>query len=185
MTRPDPRDIDLATITNRSVTEVPRWKTLGRTGEFSDGPPTRGVSDLVAVALIALNLDTVQRSTIRALCPKQDGGRHGDPISAAFRRALRKFEHFGWINREGALIHVQDREAMCAWVALGVDVTDERAATLLAVREAVRQINDAEAVHQHAEVRRRELIALQRLMQAIPAGTARPGVRIVPRGRAL
>lgn len=169
---------------------------------FGDGPPMRGISDLVAVALVALDLDTVRRSTVRALLPAQGVQREtGEstkmPIRDYMRFALRRFERRQWIRRDGAFVHVLSRSGLRAWVSQGVDISGDRAATMLAVQEAVRQINadldsgalvsgwDAATRRRHAEVRRQELIALQRLMQATPGGTARPGVRIVPRGRAL
>lgn len=167
---------------------------------FEDGPPVRGISDLVAVALVALRLDTVRRSTIRALCPQQ--GLHketGRPVSIGpyVKSAIHRFEHRGWIKRDGDFLHVLNRDGLSRWVDQGVDIADERAAVMLSLEAAVDRINtrldegravsgwDAETTRRHAEVRRQELIALDRLMKAAPGATARRGVRVVPKGRAL
>lgn len=182
---------------------VPRWKSGDRGSEFADGkPPTRGISDLVAVALIALDLDVVRRHTIRLLLPEGErvpspSGGTRNQVRDALNRAWRRFEHIGWITRDGDFIRIHDRDGLRSWIEQGVDLDDERAATMLEVQSAVAEINarldegtavsgwDAETARRHAEVRRQELIALDRLMRAIPGGTARPGVRITPRGRAL
>jgi hypothetical protein len=156
----------------------------------------RGIGDLAAIALIALDLDVVRRSTISALLPRGDGKKNRQ-IGGALRRAWRRFEHLGWASRDGDFIRVHDRNGLRCWIDQGADATPERAASLLSVEAAVRVINarleegtavsgwDAATARRHDEVRRQELIALDRLMQAVPAGTARPGVRVVPRGRAL
>lgn len=179
-----------------------RWSDPDRNVGYADGPPRRGVGDLVGLALVALDLDTVRRSTIRALCPAKplplpDGRLPKGSIPNAINRAYRRYEANGWVTRDGAFVHVHDRQGLRRWIDQGVDSTDERAAAMLALGTAVEQINarldegsavsawDAETARRHAEVRRQELIALTRLMKSIPGGTARPGTRIVPRGRVL
>ena len=168
--------------------------------EFEDGPPRRGIGDLVAVALVVLNLDVIHRSTVRALCPdkmmpRADGSMPKSKVNTQVNRAYRRFEANGWARRDGAFVRVHDRAALRSWVEQGVDISDAHAATMLSVEQAAKRINtdletgaavsgwDAATARRHAEVRRQELIALQRLMQAAP--TRSPGVRIVPRGRAL
>lgn len=186
------------------MTEHKWWSPDRRGVGFDDGPPRRGIGDLVAVALIALDLETVRRSTVRALLPSQTFHHEtGEPtsnrIGQFINRALRRFERNDWISRDGLFIHVHNRDGLRSWVDQGVDLTDERAARMLNVREAVEQINarledgsatsgwDAETARQYAEARRRELIAIQRLMRAAPnaSGPGRTGVRIVPAARVL
>lgn len=178
------------------------YRTLRAVPSSTERPPLRGISDLVAVALIALNLDTVRRTTIRNLCPAQGAHREtGQPTKLPIRQyvsnAIWKLERRGGVRRDGLFVHVLDRDALRSWIDQGVDLTDERAAEMLNVEEAARKINarldegtavsgwDAETARRHTEVRRQELLALDRLIRAMPGGTARPGVRIVPRGRAL
>ncbi|WP_143220356.1 hypothetical protein [Actinomadura sp. CNU-125] len=98
----------------------PCWRANGggnNRGDFFflDGPPRRGISDLVAVALVMLRLDTVRRTTLTALLP-QTGQHHQTgnhiprgKIRTAVRGSLRRFEHNGWIVRDGHLVHVRDR----------------------------------------------------------------------------
>ncbi|MGI5162745.1 hypothetical protein ACQEU3_47065 [Spirillospora sp. CA-253888] len=189
----------IADITRNCLDQKSRQESVVR-GDFPDGPGRRGISDLVALALVTLDLDTVRRSTIRALCPQQpapmtDGRIPKQTISTAINRACRRFELKGWISRDDAFVRVHDRDALRSWIEQGIDVSDERAASLLTVGRAVEQINarlgegtavsgwNAETARRHAEVRRQELIVLQRLMQAAP--TRQASVRVVPRGRAL
>lgn len=192
-------------MTSNSTDDEPRWWHPDRTrGEFDDGPPRRGISDLVATALIALDLSTVRRATIRALCPNRGIHREtGQPtrntITGQVNRALKRFEKNQWIRREGPFIHILNRDGLKSWIDQGVDLTDERAAKMLAVAEAVAQINtdldtgaavsgwDAALARRHAEVRRRELLALQRLMQSAPgsAPSGRGTVRLVHKASTL
>jgi hypothetical protein len=142
------------------------------------GPPQRGVSDLVALALVVLGLDRVSRSTVRALVIAQTGRStsHTSGVASAFRRALRNFEQAGWVERDDHSIHVRDRDALCQWVEQGVDVDPEHARGLLQIAAAVRELK---ASCPNAG-RRAELVALERLMQCPPSGQpGRRGVRVL------
>src|SRR4051812_4314821 len=89
----------------------------GQRGGSSSGPPKRGVSDLVALALVVLDLPAVSRSTVRALVVAQTGcaTSRSAGVASAFRRSLRNFEQAGWIERDDHSIHVRDRDALCRW----------------------------------------------------------------------
>jgi hypothetical protein len=169
---------------------LPRDINALRKGEFDSGLPIRGISDLVALALAVLELSIVRRSTVRLLCPD------GERVSKAFGRALRTFEQAGYIQRENEYLRVLNRGGLLSWIQEARDLTPQRARSLLNVQAAVSRLN-AETINADpaksaltpstAEIRRQELIALSRLMEAGPgsSSTGKGAVRIVPRSRSL
>jgi len=149
-----------------------------RGGNFPDGPPKRGISDIVALALVALELDTIHRDTVRALCPIDLGSRtraRGSITGTKIADAYRRFERHGWIRRDGALIHVLDRNGLCTWISKGTDTGIRQSVTLLNILDAIHGIEATDLDEQ----RRRELHALQRLMES--ASTRYRGVRLTHR----
>lgn len=168
------------------------------------GGPIRGISHLLALALAAMDLDVLRRSTIRSLlpryaAPKFNGTNHvrrpAGVISRSINTAYRMFEEQGWIERitdgELLLVRVLDRESLFGWVVHAVDLTTERAAHLLDVAHTVQQLQrERVPVDVHgtiAEFRRQELLALKRLMEAAPGSLTRERGRVVlvPKGRPL
>ena len=147
-------------------------------------PAARGTSDLVALALVALDLPAVSRVTLRALCfDKPTSERSGRAIRTQFRRALRLFEQAGWVMRgDKDLVHVLDPEGMRGWIEAGSDVDEARAGQLLDVAYAASRLR---AGRQYVSARHRELVAVEQLMAAVPTGPGRAGVRVVHRGGAL
>jgi hypothetical protein len=171
-----------------------RLEPDGRAVRFEGGSEaehrsgTRGISDLVAIALCALDLNKVHRRTIAALMP--EGQRPGQ-VQMAFRRALRRFDQYGWIVRGEHVVTVVNRPALLDWVKQGVDFDPARAAALLRVHVATKDIErlllDKSEPARETELRRRELLALKRLMEQAPGATptGRGSVRLVPRGQVI
>ncbi len=150
--------------------------------------PARGVSHLVAQALVLLNLNVVHQDTISALVPDIDAGPMKNTVQMAFRRALRKFNNWKWINKsDDGLITIVDRNALTTWFTMAEDVNAERAATTLNIARAVSRINAAILAGDTGEVRRRELIAIKRVMESAPGSitNARGSVRAVPRSNPI
>lgn len=147
-------------------------------------PAARGTSDLVALALVALDLPAVSRVTLRALCfDKPTGERSARAIRTQFRRALRIFEQAGWVMRgDRDLVHVLDPDGLRKWINAGTDVDEARAGQLLDVAYAAGRLRSGK---QYVSARHRELVAVERLMRAVPCGPGRKGVRVVHRGGAL
>ena len=162
------------------------------------------IARAVAYALVALELDVIQRSTVRALLPAGTTRRNGagkaatrrakgmtggsaNTVSEAFSKRLRIFEGKGWIVREGPLLRVIDRAALLRYVQRGYAETP---LPLLAVAEAMREAQREEerqrraAVAELVEQRRLELLRLARLMHG-PGGAQRRPVRIVNKTSAL
>lgn len=150
----------------------------GHRGVSASGPPKRGVSDLVALALVVMGLPAVSRSTVRALVVAQTGcaTSRSAGVASAFRRALRNFEQAGWVERDDHSIRVLDRAALCQWIEQGVDADPEHARGLLQIAAAVAELKAGCPDAAHG----RELAALERLMQCPPSGTpGRRGVRVL------
>ena len=168
-------------------------------------PATVGIGRKVAYALAALNLDVIQRKTIRALLPagpRRDMGlessirsfRTGKQlqsynlVSKHFGYNLRKYEDWGWITRGHILVAVHDRGALLDHAMHGLEQLPPR---LLELQQAIDQIHadEAEAADDRLiEQRRKELKALMRLMQAPVTGVNRSGtksVRFVNRSRVI
>jgi hypothetical protein len=163
-----------------------------------------GVGRTLAYALFVMNMELVQRSTVRNLLPtgttrpsgngraharKAKGTSKGSTnrTSERFLERLRTFERRGWISREGELIRILEPEALLS-VAQG-DVPGTPL-PLLAIREAIHEVRREQVLRDRAaaatlvEQRRLELLALARLMQAPGGGRRRP-VRIVNKTSAL
>lgn len=153
--------------------------------KFGDAP-IRGISHLVAQALVLLNLPAVQRDTLRALMP-EDGTRAAKKtVGMQFNRALRKFHLWKWIDRgEDGTVTVIDGESLATWFAMAKDPTERRGVATLDIAAAVARLN--RAAEDLDEGRRRELLALQRLMQDAPGAVtnARGHVRVVPKSSPL
>ena len=144
--------------------------TVEKAAKFSDGEaPRRGISHLVAEALVLLDLPVVHRDVILLLMPKVDRRLTTSTVGMQFGRALRKFHNWKWINRgEDGLIAVLDRAALVQWFAIAEDADDNHAATTLDIVGAVHAMKAADSTD---ELRRRELQAIQRLMQSAPGST--------------
>lgn len=174
--------------------EVPLWRRvddegrpIARSGSFADGrEPIRGISDLVAIALCAMQLTEVHRSTIRMLMPE---GKSRRQVTVKVSTALSRFEKYGWVRRTRSTVMINNRAGLLSWVTQGADYEDDRAATLLRVRVAARDIEQilATEADDNTELRRLELLALKRLMEDAPGAHSkgRGAVRLIPRGGAL
>lgn len=106
-------------------------------------PGKRGISHLVAEALLLLDLDVVLRSTIAALMPKPNDRAARRSAKCSFRTALKRFESYGWIMRDDPYIRVVMRAGLRDWASRGVDVCPERAQASLDIVSAAKEINDA------------------------------------------
>lgn len=144
--------------------------TLEKAAKFSNGEaPRRGVSHLVAEALVLLNLPVVHRDVLVLLMPRVDGRLTTSTVGMQFGRALRKFHNWKWINRgEDGLIAVLDRAALVQWFAIAEDLDDDRAAITLDIVGAVRAMKAADNTD---ELRRQELQAVERLMRTVLGAT--------------
>jgi hypothetical protein len=158
-----------------------------------------GIGRTVAFALAALDLDVVQRTTIRRLLPVGTTRRSGPGRAEARRRKgdtqgsvnrtsetfgirLKKFEDRGWIARDGVLLRVINRAALLDCALGGQQDTP---LPLLQVAETIEEIRrdqrnrEVLALSGLIEQRRRELQALARLMQEPVTGQHRSGIRSV------
>lgn len=151
-------------------------------------PPIRGISHLVAQALVLINLPTVHRDTLRALMPQAKTRATKTTVGMQFNRALRKFSSWRWITRsDDGLIGVEDVEALANWFTIAVDATNDRAATTLDLARAITHLHDTIAAGDADELRRQELMALHRLMQTAPGAITRERgrVRVTPKSNPL
>lgn len=154
-------------------------------GQFGEAPK-RGISHLVAEALVLLDLPVVHRDVLQALMPEIDVSHTKSTVAMLFGRAIQKFHRWAWINRtDDGLITVLDRDALTKWFEIAEDVNEKRAATTFDIAKAVRKINADFAAGMTDELRRRELAAIQRLMESAPGAVTneRGTVRIVPKSR--
>lgn len=171
-----------------------------------------GIDRRTAYALSALEIDVVQRSTVRALLPvgatrrktesaynarRARGGEAGwsgpNSASRAFQKCLKRYEDWGWIRRGSVLIQILDRHALHAHALDGVQGNAGQA-YWLDIERAVSEINAAQRaedeMHQMValvEQRRLELRALQRLMEGRRGDnwSGRGSVRLLPRGSTI
>ena len=160
---------------------------LKKYGRTHDEPPVRGISHLVAEALVLLSLPLVHRDTVRALMPEAAAKAGKNTINMQFGRALRKFNGWKWIDRrDDGTIAVLNRDALVEWFSAAQDLNDYRAATTLDLVGAAARLK-TDLTGGHDEIRRRELLAIKRLMESAAGAITneRGTVRAVPKSRAL
>jgi hypothetical protein len=156
-----------------------------------------GRSQDIAFALFALRLDVVTRSTLRALLPAGTNrriprpdlpSRSDDPrrigsvkrnnISTQFSRILQQFEENGWITRSETHVRVVHRSALGDWVRKADAPVDR----ILNLSETLVEIKNRLGFDE--EQRRRELLAVKRLMEIAP-GVGQGSVRLLLRSSVL
>lgn len=150
--------------------------------------PRRGISHFAAEALVLLNLPTVHRDVIAALMPDIRSSDAKASVQQLFNRAIRKFDNFGWIRRnDNGLIEVVDQNSLAQWFEMAEDANGRRAKTVFDIAKAVNQINARLEAGEADELHRRELHAIQRLMENAPGAVtnARGTVRLVGKPRIL
>jgi hypothetical protein len=180
-------------------------------GHSSD-PPKWGVSQTIALALAALDLDVVHRSTLRAMLPTGAtplrkvrlgrvrgastgrtpgllGPKRKNNMSDKFQRALSLFEGSGWVVRGEQYVLIRNRRALLNWAAAS-DPPDWLVLPLSSAIEAINRelTEDPEMNAKAVEQRRRELLALQRLMEegfGSANWSGRSSVRFFPRSKTL
>lgn len=159
-----------------------------------------------AYALAVLGLPVVYRGTLRSLLPtgrarnigvtghlnsvrNDNGTGRVNVVSRKFQTALHDFEREGWITRGTEFVAVRDARALLDFAL--ADLGD-KPSILLAIElaaEAVRRdLNEAtDRSAAYVEQRRRELIALKRLMEQGfgENWSGRGAVRYVPRSKVL
>jgi hypothetical protein len=171
-----------------------------------DGRVQIGTPRRVAYALAVFPIDTVQRTTIRAMLPpgitrqrpqaitRRAVGRGGSKnrVSVDFGRALQFFADQGWIDRGDVLLRIRDRDALRAHALSGLpDVP----AHLIALEQAVTQLRaqvtsaarrkDSPAL---VAIRLQELRAIEQLMRSGVSGSnwsGRGSVRFPHKGRVI
>lgn len=162
--------------------------TVARAAQFGE-KPARGISHLVAQALVLIDLPVVQRDVIASLMPDKDVTKGTKTtVAMALKRALRQFHKWKWIDRrDDDLIAVLDRESLTQWFEIAEDVTDRRAQTTLNIAKAVATLNAQIAAGDVDELRRQQLHVLQRLMETAPGSVTneRGKVRLVSKPRIL
>lgn len=151
---------------------------------------TLGVRRTVAFALAVLDVDAVQRCTLRALLPAGElkprgaasrrtqlqgerAGTNKNRTSTAFTQALKHFERMGWVQRTPELVLVRDHQALMQHALDDEEPADPRElldirGALASVRSRTRPLS-ATVWDTLTEQRRREVTALKRVLQA-PAG---------------
>lgn len=143
--------------------------------------PFRGTSHHIAQALVLLDLPTVHRHVLEYLLPDVPGSSK-DARTTVVKAACRKFSAWGWIKRDdNGLIAVLDSDALAQWFEIAEEADERRAASTLDVVGAVQRLNKEIRSGNTDELRERELIALQRLMQTAPGSITneRGNVRLV------
>jgi hypothetical protein len=169
-----------------------------------DGRVQIGTPRRVAYALAVFPIDTVQRTTIRAMLPpgttrrvpqaivRKAANRHGSKnrVSIDFGQALKVFADRGWIDRGEVLLRIRDRDALRAHALNGLPGVPDR---FIALEQAVTQLRaqaadrteDSRAL---AVIRLRELRAIEQLMRSGASGSnwsGRGSVRFPHKGRVL
>lgn len=150
--------------------------------------PRRGISHLVAEALVLLDLPTVHRDVIGSLLPDVGTPNVKNTVKMQFSRALRKFHGWKWIDRGAdGLITILDRDALVRWFTIAEDTDAYRAATSLNLAGAIQRMKATAESGGIDELRRQELLAMQRLMASAPgaATNERGTVRVVPRANVI
>lgn len=170
-------------------------------GRVQIGTPRR-----VAYALAVFPIDTVQRTTIRAMLPpgitrqvpqavvRRAANRHGSKnrVSIDFGQALKFFADQGWIDRGEVLLRIRDRDALRAHALAGLPGVPDR---FIALEQAATQLR-AQAAHAAqqkdlstlAAIRMRELQAIEQLMRSGVSGSnwsGRGSVRFPHKSRVL
>lgn len=163
----------------------------------SDNQPaerqTLGVRRTVAFALAVLDVEAVQRCTLRALLPAGDlkprgaasrrtqlQGEHASTTknrtSTAFTQALKQFERMGWVQRTPELVLVRDHQALMQHALGDEEPADPR--ELLDIRGALAHVRtrtrplSATVWDALPQQQRREVAALKRMLQASERGRA-------------
>ncbi|MFI9174885.1 hypothetical protein [Streptomyces lincolnensis] len=139
-------------------------------------PPTS--PRLTAFALAVLGLDTVTRSTLRALLPAgttkprgpasrarwhlgERSGTGKNRTSIAFGQALREFETSGWLKRIPEAVMIRDRNGLLSYALNGqptvtIDMLNIRGA-LTTVRDDLRKLratgDPAQIEQRHEEIK--------------------------------
>jgi len=171
-----------------------------------DGRVQIGTPRRVAYALAVFPMDTVQRTTIRAMLPpgitrrvpqavvRRAANRHGSKnrTSIDFGQALQFFAGRGWIDRGEVLLRIRDRDALRAHALNGLPGVPDR---FIALEQAVTQLRDqAASATQRKDpdalvaIRLQELRAIEQLMRSGVSGSnwsGRGSVRFPHKGRVL
>jgi hypothetical protein len=171
-----------------------------------DGRVQIGTPRRVAYALAVFPIDTVQRTTIRAMLPPgitrqrpeaivrraADRGGSKNRISVDFGRALQFFAGRGWIDRGDVLLRIRDRDALRAHALSGLPGVPDR---FIALEQAVAQLRAPAAGADRREdsralaaIRLRELRAIEQLMRSGVSGSnwsGRGSVRFPHKSRVL
>jgi hypothetical protein len=172
----------------------------------TDGRVQIGTPRRVAYALAVFPIDTVQRTTIRAMLPpgttrrvqqavvRRADSRHGSKnrVSVDFGQALKFFADQEWIDRGDVLLRIRDRDALRAHSLAGLPGVPDR---FIALEQAVEQLraqvtstarrDDPPAL---AAIRLQELRAVEQLMRSGVSGSnwsGRGSVRFPHKGRVL
>lgn len=175
-----------------STTDIAR--PHGHPGTRAAEMPALGLRRAAALALGALGVEAVQRSTLRALLPKGETKRRGpvarerwhlgdkaglgkNKTSMAFGQALQEFERQGWVERTPESVIVRDRQALLGYAlehqsAAPRDLLNIKGA-ITAIRADLRQARDT-ADQEQLEQRRDEIRALLYLLHA-PAARSPSG----------
>ena len=174
-----------------------------------DGRVQIGTPRRVAYALAVFPIDTVQRTTIRAMLPpgttrqvpqaivRRAANRHASKnrVSIDFGQALKFFADQGWIDRGDVLLRIRDRDALRAHALSGLPDMPDMPAHLIALEQAVTQLraqvtsaarrDDPPAL---VAIRLQELRAIEQLMRSGVSGSnwsGRGSVRFPHKGRVL
>jgi hypothetical protein len=161
--------------------------------QSSSTPEAPSTGRLTACALAILNLNVVQRSTLRAMLPRGETKRRGpvsrerwhlgerkgagkNKTSIAFGQALQEFERQGWVERTPEFVIVRDHQALLDYAferqpAAGRDSLNVKGA-IAAARNDLRKVRDT-ADHDEIEQRHDEIRALLYLLHAPAAGLPR------------
>jgi hypothetical protein len=171
-----------------------------------DGRVQIGTPRRVSYALAVFPIDTVQRTTIRAMLPpgttrqvpqvivRRAANRHGSKnrVSIDFGQALKFFADQGWIDRGEVLLRIRDRDALRAHALGGLpDVPAHLIALEQAVTELRAQVTSTARRDDPAAlvaIRWQELRAIEQLMRSEVSGSnwsGRGSVRFPHKGRVL
>lgn len=124
---------------------------------------------------------TIQRSTLRTFLPSvpREDKNKKSKVSKKFQTRLVDFERAGLIAREGDRVRITNRAGLAGYGSL----LDSEFAVML--RLALAEVRAEPAMD--PEVRRRELLSIQQLMQSAPGsnGGGRGAVRLLPRSKTL
>lgn len=181
-----------------------------------------GVSHTIAIALVALDLPIVSRSTLRNLLPAGkrthhggrptadprgvrirgvgrtgrntrrlielgsemtvEGGQNINEITKRFQDALARMEASGWLSRGREYVLVADKRSLLDW-AMSAELPSSIDLSLQESLNALLAQPEKPVTDRAAEQRRRELMALKRLMEEGLGSkwSGKGSVRFVPR----